>query len=130
MKVLLVEDDLHSQELMRVRLEQLDCDMLATTTADDAVKVASEEQPDIAIVDLKLWGDEKGGFAVIDRLRRLPQLTGMTIIVHSVYVTHMSDIPETLPEVDGLLPKPFTMKQLALLIEGTRALKRSEAPLI
>lgn len=129
MKVLLVEDDLHSQELMRLRLEQLGCEMLATTSADEAVKVAREERPELAIVDLKLWGDEKGGFAVIDRLRRAPEAAGLTIIVHSVYVTYLSDMPETLPEVDGLLPKPFTMKQLALLIEGTRALKRSEAPL-
>jgi CheY-like chemotaxis protein len=128
-KVLLVEDDHHNVELMRVRLEQLGCEAVVAGTADEALMEAREERPALAIVDLKLWGDELGGFRVIERLREAPETAGMTLIVHSVYVTHLSDMPAALPEVDGILPKPFTMKQLALLIEGARVLQRNEASL-
>lgn len=125
MKVLMIEDDTTNLELMRLRMEHLGCRLVEATTAEEGLRLAAEERPDLVLVDLKLDGDEGAGLDVIRQLRANPATAGLTIVVHSVFVTHLVDLPKALPQVDGLLPKPFTTSQLQLVVEGCRTLQSS-----
>ena len=55
-KVLIVEDDPHTRELVRVYLDREGHDVLTAENGIDGLRVAREESPDIILLDLMLPG--------------------------------------------------------------------------
>ena len=68
--VLVIDDEIAIQEAMSNILEEWGCLTIAAGSADEAFEIMSEidEQPDVAIVDLRLRGGENG-LQVIDAFR-------------------------------------------------------------
>jgi CheY-like chemotaxis protein len=117
MKVLLVEDDEASAELLSLRLEALGCEVTLAHCVDDALLKARTGQASLVITDLKLAHDPSNGIKLVRALKADPATASIKIIVHSIFVTFPSEAPETLPEVDGYLPKPFRFADLKKLLE-------------
>jgi len=69
--VLVIDDEIAIQEAMSNMLEEWGCHTIAAGSADEAFEIMSEidEQPDVAIVDLRLRGGESG-LEVIDAFRQ------------------------------------------------------------
>ncbi|HEY9723018.1 MAG TPA: response regulator [Oscillatoriaceae cyanobacterium] len=125
MRVLLVEDDGPCAELLSLRLAQLGFEVLQAQDAESALDLAREHPLDLVLSDLKLGSDGFAGEKLIRRLREMPALTSVPILVHSVYMHHLSDLPELAPFVDGVLPKPFAFKQLRALIADVLPLSQA-----
>lgn len=126
MRVLIVEDDFHSRELLRLRLENLGCSVLEAATAQEALERVAAERPDLVFLDLKLQGNRLGqpfeGAEVLARLRENPTTAAIPVVIHSIYVRHPAEAPAALPDADGFLVKPFRLDELKVLLEKYRLL--------
>jgi DNA-binding response OmpR family regulator len=80
-KILIVEDDPDVREGLHVRLRANNYETVFATDAFSVINVARAQQPDLIILDLGLPGGD--GFVVIDRLKRIPALAFIPIIVVS-----------------------------------------------
>jgi DNA-binding response OmpR family regulator len=120
MKVLIVEDDPNNVELLRARLKHLDCQAVIAPDTDAAIGMAAETAPDFVLLDLKLGHDMMGGIDLMKRFKAMPELAGVPIVIHSVFVTFQNDVPPSLSEADYLLPKPFRFEQLQAIVEQIR----------
>jgi two-component system cell cycle response regulator DivK len=127
MKVLVVEDNPHSAELMVLRLATLGCEALVAASAEEGFAIARAEQPDVILLDLKLDGDRDGGVQLLNRLREDAATCGIRIVIHSIYVAHPDEMPRLEHEADAMLLKPFKFKDLKALIERFQA-PLTEAP--
>jgi CheY-like chemotaxis protein len=116
--VLVLEDDVESTELLRLRLEFIGCDVVATDRVADAIAIARDQQPGLMIVDLNLHADPAGGLGFITEVRASAETAAIPIAIHSIYVRHRADLPRPLPRVEALLPKPFKLKQLVDLVKN------------
>jgi signal transduction histidine kinase/ActR/RegA family two-component response regulator len=76
-KVLLVEDDVDSREVLQLFLEQNGALVISSDSADDAVsklRTSKEMLPDVILSDLAMPGGD--GYSMIKRIRELPAEEG------------------------------------------------------
>lgn len=124
MKVLLIEDDPANRELMRLRLQALDCRVIDACTAEDGLRLASAVKPDLILLDMRLE-HELAGPRVLRALRDHPATASVPVVIHSIYVNEAHDLPEGLPKADALLPKPFKFQDLRSLVERFRPVEET-----
>jgi DNA-binding response OmpR family regulator len=79
--ILIVEDDPDVREGLHVRLKANHYDTVFAADALSAIAEARKHAPDLIILDLGLPGGD--GFVVIERLRRIPAVAQIPIIVVS-----------------------------------------------
>lgn len=121
MKVLVIEDDEASIELLTLRLEALGCEVEAARDPVEGLAKAAANRPELMIVDLKMDHDPGKGIALIAELKQDPRFAGVPVAVHSVFVAHPGEAPSALPEVEGYLPKPFKLADLRALLDLVRS---------
>jgi DNA-binding response OmpR family regulator len=78
-KVLIVEDDQDLVRALSVRFRSQGFAVSAAYDAFSAVPVARREQPDVILLDLGLPAGD--GFVVMDRLRNIPSLAGIPVVI-------------------------------------------------
>lgn len=124
LRVLIIDDDEQSTELLRVRLEDLDCQAHIVQTADAGIEAAVQTRPDLILLDLRLvtnrYVTECEGLRALTALRAQPATADIPIFIHSVYVNDEHEMREEAPAADGLLRKPITREQLQDIIVGVR----------
>ena len=84
-RVLLVEDTEDNRFMMRRLLEMSGYDVIEAVNGEDAVRLASEAQPDIILMDLSL--PVVDGLGATRRIRDLPELRHTPIIAVSAHDT-------------------------------------------
>jgi CheY-like chemotaxis protein/anti-sigma regulatory factor (Ser/Thr protein kinase) len=89
-RVLVVDDDPDSRELIGEVLRRAGATVIAVGTAADALGALSTERPDIVVSDLGMPGED--GFALIRRIRALPEHAAarVTVLALSAY-TRLAD---------------------------------------
>ena len=119
-KVLLVEDTEDNRQMMRRLLEMSGYLVVEAINGEEAVRLASEEQPRIILMDLSLPLID--GLTATRRIRRLPGFRDVPIVAVSAhdtadfhsdalaagcnaYITKPIDYPELEDIVHGLLSK-------------------------
>jgi len=80
-KVMWVEDDEFFSSLMTKKLSETGCTLVFTPTGEEAIKIISEEKPDVVILDILLPGIN--GFKVLERIRSEEELKNVPVIVLS-----------------------------------------------
>ena len=78
-KILVVEDDADQRLAISVRLKASKYAPIFAGDGVSAVAAAQREHPDLIVLDLGLPGGD--GFTVLDRIRKIPRLSGIPIIV-------------------------------------------------
>ena len=107
--LLLVEDDDDSAGLFLAHAQRLGLRVTRAATGEEAVRIAPELHVDLAVVDLLLPG--MSGWDVIDVLSGDESTAGCPIVVCSVLDRH--DYPKG---VQGVLPKPYTRRQIEQIL--------------
>ena len=74
LRVLLVEDNEDSREMMKVMLDQLEFETTAVGSASEALKEFNRFKPDILISDIGMPGED--GYALIRKVRQIPPAQG------------------------------------------------------
>lgn len=112
--VLLVEDDERFRERLARALTGRGCDVRSVATVDEALAAATDESPELAVVDLKLPSgsglDVVRGLHAIDPTTRIVVLTGYGSIATALesvklgathYLTKPVDADQVLAAFDG-----------------------------
>ena len=80
-KILIVEDDQDMRRALNVRLRANNYDTAFASDAVEALSIAKKEQPDLVLLDLGLPAGD--GFMVMDRMKDIPALSCLPVIVVS-----------------------------------------------
>jgi DNA-binding response OmpR family regulator len=117
-----VEDDPRIVELLHIALGAHGFRVVSAQNGDDAWKLLLEEQPDLAILDVRL--PRRSGLDLVDGIRREPTLQHLPVILVSALAETESRIAGLARGADDYLAKPFSPKELVARVR--RLLVRSE----
>jgi signal transduction histidine kinase/DNA-binding response OmpR family regulator/HAMP domain-containing protein len=81
--ILVVEDDPSNARLLRAHLESDGYQVSLASTAQEAIDIADKQRPQLVLLDLILRNGEDG-LTVLERLRRLPVMAKVPVVVVSV----------------------------------------------
>jgi CheY-like chemotaxis protein len=114
-KILVVEDDLVSTEMVKIRLAKRGYKVLVAQTGEDGIRLAQEEMPDLILMDMLLPGIH--GLDATIQLKKNPQTKKIPIFA----LTSMNS-PDFIKACyqDGIcvfLRKPYDFKELLANIQ-------------
>ena len=113
-RILVLDDDQNLLKVIMMRLEANGYRVAAATGAATALEIAKEEGIDLALVDLKLAGEN--GIEVMEELHQIdPE---MPIIILTAYGTIKSAVEAMKRGADSYLSKPFDYHDLLLQIKN------------
>jgi PAS domain S-box-containing protein len=78
-KVLVVDDDPKSVELIALQIQDLATEVLRACGGREAIEIAQRELPDLIVLDLVM--PEVSGFDVVDALNKNPATAGIPLII-------------------------------------------------
>jgi PAS domain S-box-containing protein len=112
-KVLIVDDDRDTLELLRQALNGMGFHVRTTTSGRRAMQLVREEKPDLILLDLKLPG-EMDGYQVLTQLKRNVDTASVPVIVITGSLTDQEIKQKKVLALgaDHFLTKPFEMDEL------------------
>ena len=116
-RVLVVEDDVDTIEMMRIALRRVGYNVDVAADGYEALTMARRWRPQAIVLDLRLPGMD--GYEALTHLKRSLNTQDIPIIVVSAHVADWESEGKRLTAmgVEGLLPKPFTVNQLVNQID-------------
>ena len=108
--ILIVEDDLTTQEMARMVLENAGYGVSVARSAEDAERMLRNLWPDIVLMDRELPGMD--GLEFTRRLKQAEETQGITVIAFSSRQTVMDTELAAAAGSDGFIHKPFTVRGL------------------
>lgn len=113
LRVLVVEDDADSAELLLVMLETNGCDVRVAHGAEEALAIARDFCPALALVDFSLQGTT--GHELVLALRALPNCGPCQCVAVTGYSRQQIG-PERLAAFDAHLLKPVSLVDVLRLV--------------
>jgi len=116
-RVMIVDDDKEFLEELKETLSLNGYDVNAVSEAAKAFSEATEKDPDIILLDLKMEG--MTGFEIANKLKCFPKTTQIPIIAMSGFFTENEDV--TLLgffDIRHYLQKPFSPQEVVKRIES------------
>jgi signal transduction histidine kinase/CheY-like chemotaxis protein len=112
-KVLIVDDDRDTLELLRQALNGMGFQVRTTTSGRRAMQLVREEKPDLILLDLKLPG-EMDGYQVLTQLKRSMDTASVPVIVITGSLTDQEIKQQKVLALgaDRFLTKPFEIDEL------------------
>lgn len=122
-RVLVIEDDVSIQEVLRYSLVQAGFNVQIVGSAEEAQKAVASVLPDVVLVDLMLPGMSGSAFA--RQLRQNPRTRELPMIMVTARADESDRVAGLEIGADDYLPKPFSPRELVARI---RAVLRRRAP--
>ncbi|WP_256081977.1 response regulator [Massilia sp. YIM B04103] len=85
--VLVIEDDEHAAQLLRVHLESIGFTVRCARDAASALSWARQQRPDLITLDLLL--PDASGWAVLEEIKSHPQLASVPVVIVSIVAEEM-----------------------------------------
>ncbi|MBB3121761.1 response regulator [Pseudoduganella violacea] len=86
-KVLVIEDDEHAAQLLRVHLESIGFAVRSASDAASALALACQEVPDLITLDLLL--PDASGWTVLEQIKHHPALAAVPVVIVSIVAEEM-----------------------------------------
>jgi DNA-binding response OmpR family regulator len=113
--VLCADDDEDILSLVALRLERAGFDVVKAVDGEEAVRLAQERRPALAVLDVMM--PKQTGYEVLAALRADESLREMKIVLLSARVQE-SDVARGIDAgADAYLPKPFKAQELVAKVE-------------
>lgn len=109
-KILVVEDNLDSRELMHLHLSTEGFSVVIATNGREGLYMANAEHPDLIITDIEM--PELNGLDLVKELRAQPETRNIPIIVLSALGSAEMD-KAIRAGADRAMPKPVLLDALA-----------------
>lgn len=104
-RILVVDDILPNVKLLEAKLRNEYYEVFSATSGEEALKIASEERPDLVLLDIMMPGMD--GYEVCRRLKATPELTHIPVVM----VTALTDVEDKVRGLevgaDDFLSKPI-----------------------
>lgn len=109
-RILVVDDQAYIRRLVRFVLEQAGYEVMAASTAEDAMLMLRKSHPDVVTIDLMMPG--RSGLDLLAEKQADPEIRGIPALVVTA-VGLRADIQQALElGAKGTLSKPFSHRQL------------------
>jgi len=104
--ILVVDDEPRIEKVLRINLNLLGYDVIATTSGAEAIELVRGQEPDVMLLDIGM--PDVTGFDVLVRVRAFSK-------VPIIIFTHRPDIAEFAKKhgANDSIAKPFDLDQLA-----------------
>jgi DNA-binding response OmpR family regulator len=126
-RALIVEDEALIAEELRERLSRIGFFVIAAVdTADEGIAIATQERPDLVLMDIRLKGEKDGVQAAEEILRQVD----VSIVYLSAHSDHLTVNRARQTDHDGFILKPFHRRELHSTIEVAmlrRAIRAKQA---
>ncbi len=122
-RILVVDDDIAINELIKVNLELQGYDVYQAYNGTEGFALAKQEEPDLIILDVMM--PEVDGYTVAQRVRQCSEISDTPIIM----LTALSELKDKVTGfdigVDDYLTKPFEPEELTVRVRAL--LKRANS---
>ena len=125
-RVLVVDDEPDITALVAYHLAKAGYRVSTAANGRDALNAASEERPDVVVLDVMLPG--VGGYDVLSELRRRPETRDVGVILLTARRDELDRIQGLSLGADDYLTKPFSPAELVLRVQAL--LRRLTAPAV
>jgi DNA-binding response OmpR family regulator len=116
MRVLIVEDDDDWRDTLDEYLELLGCESYAFANAEDALRLAAEVPPGLALIDLGL--QDTDGYEVVRRLRAVPGCSATRVVALTGFGDSATRACAASAGFDDFLVKPLVAGKLEALLRS------------
>lgn len=123
-KVLLVDDHADARDMTLAMLENDGQQLRAAADAAEAIRMALEETPDLALIDIGMPGVD--GYALARDFRARPELAGVVLVALTGYGSEDDRLQSLRSGFDLHLVKPLTWRKFAAACE---LVERAKSPL-
>ena len=89
MRVLVVDDEADTRDLLRLILEKRGADVMTAGSAREALAALEEYEPDVLVSDLRM--PEKDGYSLVRELRTKEHLRHMPAVAVTAYYSALED---------------------------------------
>ncbi|MFA5138541.1 MAG: response regulator [Elusimicrobiota bacterium] len=111
---MVIEDDNGIREMLRIALS-IYYDISAFANGDDIAALLDKNDPDLLLLDINLPGSD--GFRLCESIRSRAKDRGLPILFMTVRRENRSFLESLESGGDGVITKPFVMKELVDRIE-------------
>jgi DNA-binding response OmpR family regulator len=115
-KILIVEDDQDTRQLLKVRLEAQNHETAFAADAVTAIAVARTERPDLILLDMGLPGGD--GVVVMERLKTFPALAHIPVVVVSAREPTTTGRRATEAGAQAYVQKPIDNEELLAAVRA------------
>jgi len=115
-RVLLVEDNAMNSRLVQYVLEQAGFVVISATCAEDAIRLAIGETPDIILMDIQLPGMD--GLEATGLLKNNKQTAAIPIVAVTAHAMRGDEERIRAAGCAGYVSKPIDTRELARTIRG------------
>ena len=123
-KVLVVDDDIHIAELLRLILKRAKLDVTLLYHGLDAINYLADEQPDIILLDISIPGFD--GFEILKWIRQKLGDQTTPVIMLSGYTSSQSKDKAFELGANDYVIKPFNLHALTQTITSLTRQKRKQ----
>lgn len=114
--VLVVDDEIHIQELIKFNLDKNGYDVLTADNGIDALKIINESTPSLILLDLMLPGID--GLEVCKSVRKNPKTENIPIIMITAKEEELDKILGLELGADDYITKPFSVRELMARVKA------------
>ena len=115
-RVLVIEDNPLSRELVFAVLESLGCDTVTAGSAEEGLELAESMELDLILLDLRLPG--RSGYEAIAVIRRHPVLGSVPVVAVTAQAMQGDEASALRAGFDAYLSKPIDNQRLRELVRG------------
>ena len=115
-RVLVIEDNPLSRELVFAVLESLGCDTVTAGSAEEGLELAESMELDLILLDLRLPG--MSGYEAIAVIRRHPVLGSVPVVAVTAQAMQGDEASALRAGFDAYLSKPIDNQRLRELVRG------------